>query len=98
MQLICLIVFICFTTSIAKGSVTLSSLIVKAKMTLKLFTLLSLLLLFVQAHNQNFDLKSVHVVFRHGARTPTHTYINDIHANETFEPFGWGQLTNVSKL
>lgn len=36
--------------------------------------------------------------FRHGARTPADTYPNDIHLNETFWPYGWGQLTNVSVI
>jgi hypothetical protein len=35
-------------------------------------------------------------IFRHGARTPADTFPNDPHINETFSPFGWGQLTNVS--
>lgn len=41
-------------------------------------------------------LKMVHLVFRHGQRTPADTYPNDIYINETFYPYGWGQLTNVS--
>ncbi|XP_070492517.1 prostatic acid phosphatase-like [Chironomus tepperi] len=48
--------------------------------------------------NQHHDLKLVHVIFRHGARTPADTYPNDIYINETFEPYGWGQLTNRGKL
>lgn len=36
--------------------------------------------------------------FRHGARTPDSTYPLDPHVNETFEPFGLGQLTNVSSI
>lgn len=32
---------------------------------------------------------------RHGARTPQSTYPNDPYINETFFPYGWGQLTNV---
>lgn len=34
-------------------------------------------------------------VFRHGARTPADTYPTDPHINETFQPYGWGQITNV---
>lgn len=36
-------------------------------------------------------------MFRHGPRTPADTYPNDPHINETFHPFGWGQLTNQGK-
>lgn len=39
----------------------------------------------------------VHVVMRHGARTPASTYPNDPYANSSFHPFGWGQLTNQGK-
>jgi len=35
-------------------------------------------------------------LFRHGPRTPVSTYPNDPYINETYEPFGWGALTNVS--
>ncbi|CAO1354775.1 unnamed protein product [Diamesa hyperborea] len=42
----------------------------------------------------NLDLKLVHVLFRHGARTPADTYPLDPYVNETFAPYGWGQLTN----
>lgn len=42
------------------------------------------------------QLRMVHMVFRHGERTPADTYPKDPHINETFAPFGWGQLTNVS--
>lgn len=34
-------------------------------------------------------------VFRHGPRTPADTYPNDPYVNETFAPYGWGQITNV---
>ncbi|KAJ4440010.1 hypothetical protein ANN_08141, partial [Periplaneta americana] len=37
-------------------------------------------------------------VFRHGERTPSDTYPEDPYFNFTFEPVGWGQLTNVGKL
>lgn len=35
-------------------------------------------------------------VFRHGPRTPADTYPRDPYVNETYYPFGWGQVTNVS--
>lgn len=35
-------------------------------------------------------------LFRHGPRTPADTYPNDPYINETFEPYGWGHITNVS--
>lgn len=43
----------------------------------------------------DYVLKQVHMVFRHGQRTPADTYPTDVHINETFYPYGWGQLTNV---
>uniref|UniRef100_A0A336L3V8 CSON004417 protein n=1 Tax=Culicoides sonorensis TaxID=179676 RepID=A0A336L3V8_CULSO len=42
-------------------------------------------------------LRMVHMVLRHGARTPADTYPNDPHINQTFYPYGWGQLTNDGK-
>lgn len=46
---------------------------------------------------KDYELKQVHVVFRHGQRTPADTYPNDPLANQTFAPYGWGQLTNFGK-
>lgn len=43
------------------------------------------------------ELQLVHLVFRHGARTPADTYPNDPYLNETFYPVGWGQITNNGK-
>ncbi|VEN39548.1 unnamed protein product [Callosobruchus maculatus] len=43
-------------------------------------------------------LQLLHIVMRHGARTPASTYPNDPYKNETFYPVGWGQLTNEGKL
>lgn len=37
-------------------------------------------------------------VVRHGSRTPVSTYPKDPYVNETFFPYGWGQLTNVSEF
>ncbi|XP_054731873.1 venom acid phosphatase Acph-1-like isoform X2 [Anastrepha obliqua] len=42
-------------------------------------------------------LELLHVVFRHGPRTPADTYPNDPYINHTFPPFGWGQITNNGK-
>ncbi|XP_015374834.1 PREDICTED: prostatic acid phosphatase-like [Diuraphis noxia] len=39
-------------------------------------------------------LRLVHAVFRHGQRTPADTYPLDPYSNSSWEPFGWGQLTN----
>lgn len=33
---------------------------------------------------------------RHGERAPQDTYPNDPYIKNTMEPYGWGQLTNVS--
>lgn len=46
---------------------------------------------------RDYELKQVHVVFRHGQRTPADTYANDPLINSTFAPYGWGQLTNFGK-
>ncbi|GLV41157.1 uncharacterized protein CBL_04681 [Carabus blaptoides fortunei] len=44
-------------------------------------------------------LKLVHVVFRHGDRTPDDdsTYPLDPHLNHSYYPVGYGQLTNLGK-
>uniref|UniRef100_A0A1A9ZSA4 Acid phosphatase n=1 Tax=Glossina pallidipes TaxID=7398 RepID=A0A1A9ZSA4_GLOPL len=42
-------------------------------------------------------LQLVHVLFRHGPRTPVNTYPNDPYIRETFHPYGWGHLTNAGK-
>ncbi|XP_065360926.1 venom acid phosphatase Acph-1-like isoform X2 [Calliphora vicina] len=42
-------------------------------------------------------LELLHVVFRHGPRTPADTYPNDPHVNQTFYPYGWGHITNAGK-
>ena len=41
------------------------------------------------------NLKIFFKVYRHGQRTPADTYPNDPYVNETFYPYGWGQMTNV---
>uniref|UniRef100_A0A1A9UQF1 Uncharacterized protein n=1 Tax=Glossina austeni TaxID=7395 RepID=A0A1A9UQF1_GLOAU len=41
-------------------------------------------------------LQLLHVIFRHGPRTPADTYPNDPYVNHTFHPYGWGHITNVS--
>ncbi|XP_055528678.1 prostatic acid phosphatase-like [Wyeomyia smithii] len=46
---------------------------------------------------RDYALKQVHVIFRHGQRTPADTYPNDPLINQTFAPYGWGQLTNYGK-
>ncbi|EDW76776.1 uncharacterized protein Dwil_GK19458 [Drosophila willistoni] len=52
----------------------------------------------IQAGDTNSTLKLVHVVFRHGPRTPVNTYPKDPHINNTYEPYGWGHLTNSGKV
>ncbi|EDV97978.1 lysosomal acid phosphatase [Drosophila grimshawi] len=48
--------------------------------------------------NTKSTLELVHVLFRHGPRTPVSTYPKDPYLNETYEPYGWGQLTNPAKV
>ncbi|CAG9766715.1 unnamed protein product [Ceutorhynchus assimilis] len=45
------------------------------------------------------SLRLISVFLRHGARTPElrDVYPNDPHKLETFQPMGWGQLTNHGK-
>ncbi|KAH8241254.1 hypothetical protein KR032_005448 [Drosophila birchii] len=43
------------------------------------------------------QLKFVHVIFRHGDRTPVDPYPTDPWNNLKFWPTGWGQLTNLGK-
>ncbi|XP_037029743.1 prostatic acid phosphatase-like [Bradysia coprophila] len=47
--------------------------------------------------DENGKLIFVHVLFRHGDRTPIDPYPNDPWGNRTFWPVGWGQLTNLGK-
>uniref|UniRef100_A0A1I8P4Z9 Uncharacterized protein n=1 Tax=Stomoxys calcitrans TaxID=35570 RepID=A0A1I8P4Z9_STOCA len=42
-------------------------------------------------------LQLLHVLFRHGPRTPADTYPNDPHVNQTYFPYGWGHITNSGK-
>ncbi|KAH8373386.1 hypothetical protein KR009_005029 [Drosophila setifemur] len=51
-----------------------------------------------QSSESNSTLKLVHLLFRHGPRTPVNTYPKDPHLNETYEPYGWGALTNGAKV
>ncbi|XP_068152454.1 prostatic acid phosphatase [Drosophila tropicalis] len=44
------------------------------------------------------DLKFVHVIFRHGDRTPVDPYPTDPYNDLKFWTTGWGQLTNKGKL
>ncbi|XP_060658852.1 lysosomal acid phosphatase [Drosophila nasuta] len=48
--------------------------------------------------NSDSTLELVTLLFRHGPRTPVNTYPKDPYLNETYEPYGWGQLTNGGKL
>uniref|UniRef100_A0A8D8S6A7 Venom acid phosphatase Acph-1 n=1 Tax=Cacopsylla melanoneura TaxID=428564 RepID=A0A8D8S6A7_9HEMI len=59
--------------------------------------LLSILQVVTSTNDQADSLRLVHVVFRHGQRTPADTYPNDPYEKHKFEPFGWGQLTNAGK-
>ncbi|KAH8360552.1 hypothetical protein KR200_008791 [Drosophila serrata] len=51
-----------------------------------------------KSSESNSTLRLVHVLFRHGPRTPVNTYPKDPYINETYEPYGWGALTNGAKV
>ncbi|KAL1465170.1 hypothetical protein WDU94_004760 [Cyamophila willieti] len=72
---------------------TMSSLLIPSALALLLFALQVV----TSSDNQANELRLVHVLFRHGQRTPADTYPNDPHGKHKFEPFGWGQLTNAGK-
>ncbi|XP_048524466.1 venom acid phosphatase Acph-1 isoform X2 [Dendroctonus ponderosae] len=52
-----------------------------------------------QPISDNDSLRLISVFLRHGARTPEFkdTYPNDPYKLDTFQPMGWGQLTNAGK-
>ncbi|XP_050315759.1 prostatic acid phosphatase-like isoform X2 [Anthonomus grandis grandis] len=50
------------------------------------------------SNGEEKQLQMVHIVMRHGKRTPADTYPTDPHINDTLYPIGWGQLTNEGKL
>ncbi|KAF5286471.1 hypothetical protein FQR65_LT12554 [Abscondita terminalis] len=45
----------------------------------------------------NRELKLVHIIYRHGIRTPADTYPKDPYFNNTWHPTGWGQITEEGK-
>ncbi|CAG9854000.1 unnamed protein product [Phyllotreta striolata] len=52
----------------------------------------------ISGKNNDKPLQMVHIVMRHGARTPASTYPNDPYKDDPLYPVGWGQLTNPGKL
>ncbi|XP_065360977.1 venom acid phosphatase Acph-1-like [Calliphora vicina] len=50
-----------------------------------------------EVDTKNSTLELVHIVLRHGPRTPVDTYPKDPYANGGFEPTGWGHITNKGK-
>lgn len=48
--------------------------------------------------NEHRVLKLLHIITRHGIRTPDQTYPKDPHVNYTYWPTGMGELTNPGKL
>ncbi|GLV36907.1 uncharacterized protein CBL_02258 [Carabus blaptoides fortunei] len=65
---------------------------------IRVLAILSILGTVVVASESAYELRLLHVILRHGQRTPADTYPNDPYITQTFEPFGWGQLTNKGKL
>ncbi|XP_057663613.1 prostatic acid phosphatase-like isoform X1 [Diorhabda carinulata] len=52
----------------------------------------------INLNDTNRRLEMVHIIMRHGERTPASTYPNDPHKDNNLYPIGWGQLTNKGKL
>lgn len=64
----------------------------------RVLAILSILGTVAVCSDSEHELKLLHVILRHGQRTPADTYPKDPYISESFEPFGWGQLTNKGKL
>ncbi|XP_071455095.1 prostatic acid phosphatase-like [Hetaerina americana] len=64
-----------------------------------LLAVLASMLIMVNGDRSPDDVKTlqVHVLFRHGERTPTETYPNDPYKDDSYWPEGWGQLDNYGK-
>ncbi|KAJ8985186.1 hypothetical protein NQ317_018215 [Molorchus minor] len=88
---------IIFVKMIVRGK---TALLAMAGVTVAIFTsvFLAVQMLHVTTSDETKQLQLVHVVIRHGARTPVSTYPNDPYINATLFPIGWGQLTNEGKL
>lgn len=73
--------------------------LIRVIMVLLVLIVLATLGFYVGKTDSDYDseLVLVHVIFRHGARTPSSFYPNDPNKNETFYPFGFGQLTTKGK-
>lgn len=52
----------------------------------------------INLNDTNRRLEMVHIIMRHGERTPASTYPKDPHKDNPLYPVGWGQLTNKGKL
>ncbi|KAG8223905.1 hypothetical protein J437_LFUL001985 [Ladona fulva] len=63
-----------------------------------LIAVLLSMLIMVNGEKELFRTLQVHVIFRHGERTPTDTYPNDPYKADDYWPEGWGQLTNKGKM
>ncbi|XP_005184973.1 venom acid phosphatase Acph-1 [Musca domestica] len=50
-----------------------------------------------EVDTENSTLELVHIVLRHGPRTPVDTYPKDPYLHSKFEPTGWGHVTNKGK-
>ncbi|XP_036143245.1 prostatic acid phosphatase isoform X4 [Monomorium pharaonis] len=50
---------------------------------------------YVRHYKTKNTLQLISVVIRHGDRAPLNTYPNDPYINNSMEPYGWGQLTDL---
>lgn len=84
-------------TMCQKNRKSRSTLVVMAAITVAVLALIGIVMGVTVTKGQK-ELKMVHIIMRHGIRTPADTYPTDPHINDTLYPVGWGQITNEGKL
>ncbi|KAF5290084.1 hypothetical protein FQA39_LY14865 [Lamprigera yunnana] len=78
----------------------LKSMMIKLIISLAVIATICSMIAGIEGYPENTNskvLKLVHVIFRHGIRTPADTYPKDPYINNTWFPIGWGQVTAEGK-